>query len=170
MKSDLLNEIITHIFYNLKFLDSDSKQSICNNYFLCPQNFDFEDSSIISRVYGAQAVVNGYKFKLLAHHFFNENEDGGTFCCVIQMQDCPIYGCIGSYQDNKNVNNKIEDGILVYQINGSESWLPTTTFLQATFLAGMEQLKEMSIQFQKLDDKELFEVLKKLMIFQQEVD
>jgi hypothetical protein len=169
--TDLLNAIVTHIFHNLKFLDIESKQSICNNNFLSNQTINFEDEDLVAKIYGVQSLIQSQKFKIAAANVYGSDSPDGLFAFAVQMQDCPTYGCSGFYTDYKKPYDIIEESYLAYQIPNSDNWLMSTPFLQGTFLAGMEQLKEMNISFNKMDNNdELFDVLKKFVIHCQEIE
>jgi hypothetical protein len=63
------------------------------------------------------------------------------YCLVIQLKDAPIFGIYLIF--NQLVEDPPEAEPMIAVNVDKQHWVPCTTYLEATFLAGMEQLRDL---------------------------
>ncbi len=159
MQSNLTNEILGHIFTNLGLM-APRKTSLKNDYFLLSETIDLEenDKDKCLPIWGAQVPVAEGKFNLLLTEM-KDHPGEQEYFLVSKMEDCPIYGCYILLESTVVDKNVPKHGEILFSLKDN-AWLPTDTFLQATFLAGMEQLKELITPWQPTTDLYLMSSLK----------
>lgn len=152
MNPVLRNEIVKHIFTNFgiissDYVNNDKTQSLISQEYLLPEKLTFEDDNgtvYNNKVWGCQLSVGSQEIKVLLADCLQE-KDVPEFCLLIQLKDAPAYGVylnINEYQINTSC-------MIAYLID-SKSWLECSTFLQATFLSGMEQIRETGFAWSKI--------------------
>jgi hypothetical protein len=141
----LLNSIVSHVFSNFavveaKFIDLQKTKSLINNDFLINNKLSFylDDNTLIeNKVWGCQFSSENSEIKiLLGDCSISEDKE---YCMIVKMKDSPAYGLYISTDS---------DSILACSIN-EQDWMDCSTYLQATFLAGMEQIKELCLNWNK---------------------
>lgn len=161
--NDLTNQIVKHIFDNLGLTDN---RQVSLLQFLTDKTIQFssdgKDEEISSsQIWACQTVINNVRFRMMSTSFPDIEETETIF--ISKLDNCPTYGCsliTGS-------NPSFLEGHIGCKMN-EESWVPTTIFIQATFLAGMEQLKDISGSFAKCSDNtDLVDDLKSFIAFKE---
>ena len=145
MDNKLLNAIVSHVFSNFAIMESDfvdlqKTKSLTNKEFLLNNKLSFylEDNSLIeNKIWGCQVSSEDNEIKvLLGDCAISEDKE---YCMVVKMKDCPAYGLYLTTDNN---------AIIACSLN-NDDWMDCSTFLQATFLAGMEQIKELCLSWNK---------------------
>lgn len=136
MNKVLLEHILRHVYSNLLiipsgFIDLDKSDSLLSKKFLLEDN-----------LWGC-AVSSGTEELIV---MVNSIED--EHCLLVKLKDSPVY-C--SYLINSEDYDS--EALLACTLDGN-SWLPCNTFLQATFLAGMEQMREIGLSWKKMKEYE----------------
>ena len=72
------------------------------------------------------------------------------FALTIQLKDAPTFGVYLIY--NKLVEDPPYAEALIAVNTDNKHWIPCNTYLQATFLAGMEQLRDLTFGWVKIKD------------------
>lgn len=150
MNIHLRNEIVKHIIHNLGITDS-SMKSLRSNQFLLDKKISFEidNENVNKDIFGCEMVFEQKKIVML---LTNCSVDKLEFSVILDIQDSPRYGLYFSFED--------QESILAVSLNGTE-WMQCNTFLQSTFLAGMEQIKDFGFPWKKCANFENeYEVLK----------
>lgn len=147
--SALTQEIVIHIFSKLgvgKNLHS-AYYSIMNDNFLLDKKLcllDEEGKEVYNQMWSCKVTIEEKDFRLL---LADCSVDGfNDFSLMVSLQDSPMYGCYFSLTDR-------EANHISCSLNGF--WVPATTYMQAAFLTGMEQIKDLSQPWQfndKIDD------------------
>jgi len=154
MNQKLTEEIAYHILANLgvlpsSFVDQDVTKSVIDKQFLLSDKLSFETEegeAIHKNVYGCQIQVGGKDLKLLL-------ADCGTssafseYCLLTQLKDAPTFGMFLVYSQLLDVGFDPEAMIAVSV--DAKYWVPCSTYLQATYLAGMEQLRDLGFGWTK---------------------
>jgi len=138
MNKTLTNQIVKHILTNLGILDS-RPVSLISDEFLTDLQIEYEnieDKQTIANVWATEALANNIKIQLAATKFEMDNDE---FAVIIEIENCPTYGC---YFENENDINSL----IAFSLKGN-AWIPADIYTQATFLAGMEQLKDLTASF-----------------------
>lgn len=152
MNYQLTEEICYHILANLGVLPStfvsvQSSRSIIDKQFIIPDkiNFQIEDQSVSKNVYGAQVMITGDKeFKLLLVD--NSLDDVPEYGLLVQMKDAPAFGVYLVFNKLLPPDQQIEAQAMI-AVMSEDHWIPCSIYLQATFLAGMEQLRDLCVNW-----------------------
>jgi len=141
----LREEIVKHIFANLaiipsNFINLNKTKTIKTKEFLTEEKIPFvgDNGSIIkNNIWACQSTVDGKEFKMLLGDC---SADTTEYALLITMKDNPSYGIyyVPEYHE----------ALIAVSLDGKE-WLECQTYLQATFLAGMEQTKEIGLVWNK---------------------
>lgn len=165
MNQKLTEEIAYHVIANLgalpsSFVDQDQTRSLLNKEFLLLQKLTFEtaDGETLRRnVYGCQIAVTSSKELKLLIADCSQEKDIPEFCLLIQLKDAPAFGVYFLIDQTLDFPEK---EALIAVNTDKKHWIPCTTYLQATFLAGMEQLRDMNFGWGKCQaHQELYEQL-----------
>ena len=145
--TSLKDEIVRHIFVNLGINLSNARiagKSLTDKEFLLKETlkFDIDGQIVKNKVWGCQMSVSPQNIKILLADC-SEDVDCKEFSLLVQLQDNPAYGLF------INEDYDIDENMLAIH---HEGWLECSTYLQATFLAGMEQTKEIGMSWTKCQD------------------
>jgi hypothetical protein len=158
MNKQLTSQIINHIFSNLLIINAsdfniNKFKSIKSTEHLLPETISFAgdsaDEETINKIWGIQLSIDGQKLKML---LANCSVDPNIleYALLIKMQDTPAYGVYGSY--NKDYNNFVIEDPLIAVCMDNQNWMQCNTYLQATFLAAMENIKDLPYTLEKCQD------------------
>jgi hypothetical protein len=153
MNAKLLEQIVLHIFANFAiiksdFVNIDKTKSLLNKDFLLDKNLIFEDddSEIKNKVWGCQVSSDNQKIIILLGEL-SLNKDEQEFCLLVKMNNAPTY-CL-----YLNLDDSAYFPMIACSLDG-ENWMQCSTFLQASFLAGMERVKDLNFHLNKCNDYE----------------
>jgi len=153
MNSRLLEQIVRNVFENFRiipseFVDTDRTKSLMDNEFLLKEVLSFEMDGVnrSNKIWGCQIFHGESEFKILLGDCSQE-DDIPEYCLIIQLKGAPAYGMYLVYNDVVN-SNISSDPMIAVSLDQS-NWLICNTYLQATFLAGMENLKELGLPWKK---------------------
>lgn len=158
MNEHLTEAIAYHVLANIGALPSDfvnieQTQLILDKQFILPEkaSFETEDGSLLQKnIYGCQIKVTDTKeFKMLLADCSQE-KNVPEFALIIQLKDAPLFGVYLIF--NKLVDDPPQPEPLIAVNMDGKHWVPCNTYLQATFLAGMEQLRDLSFGWSKVQD------------------
>ena len=161
MSKQLTSQIINHIFSNLLIInksdfDINKFKSIKSTDHLLPETISFTDESegqeIVNKIWGIQLVIEGQKLKMLLADCSVEPKIL-EYALLVKMQDSPAYGIYASY--NKDYNQLVVDGNLIAVCMDNPNWIQCNIYLQATFLAAMENIKDIPYTLEKCEDYKL---------------
>lgn len=141
----LMEHIVRHIYEGLGllpavYLDPFRTQSLATKDFkLHDKKLVFQDGDrVLHRpIYACQISLGGKDFKIMAGDC--SQGDVPEFCVVIQLTDMPAYGMY------LICDPTLDREALIAVSLDNQHWMPCSTFLQATLLAAMEQLKDVAI-------------------------
>lgn len=170
MNLALREQIVKHIMAGLAVIPSshislNKSKSLMSQEFLLSDKLTFEvdDALIKNRIWGCQISSEQQEIKILLGDCSQE-KNVSEYCLVIQLKDAPSYGMYLVCNDNVD-----SEPLLACSINGKD-WLECNTYLQATFLAGMEQIKELGLNWNKCKDyKEQYEMMISFIQFHSEI-
>lgn len=153
MNKDLLEQIVRHILSSLvvipsSFIDPDRSASLMSKEYQLKDTLSFEVDGITrkNKLWGCQISAMEEEIKMLLADCTQER-DIPEYCLIVQMKNAPAYGLYFIYNDllNKRIPS---DPLIACSINDKD-WMECNTYLQATFLAGMEQIKELGLSWNK---------------------
>lgn len=172
MNEKLSEEIAYHIFSNIgifpsSFVDQGKSKSIVSKDFILNEKISFindENKAINKNVYGCQISITGEKnFKMLVGDC-TQDKDLPTYCLLIQLKDAPAYGIYMAF--DKSIKESVYTEVLFGVNQNKKYWMPCTIYLQATLLAGMEQLRDLTTTWEKcIDYKEEYEQMLEFIKF-----
>jgi hypothetical protein len=150
MNKKLTEQIAHHILANFgvlpaSFIDWQHTQSLADKQYVMSDKlvFENEDSETIKNsIYACQVTAPGSKeLKIVLGDC---TEDGGTpeYCLIVHLKDSPTYGVYLFYDHSES------EAMIAVNID-NKGWMPCETYLQATFLAGMERIKDLFLTWNK---------------------
>lgn len=146
MNKELTSQIIKHIFAGLaiipsNFTDLNKTKSLKSKEFLLKETIDFDtaNESLKNHIWGCQLSVDKQEIKILLGNC--SSSDSEEYALLIQLKDSPSYGCYLMVND-------LNKSLIACSID-NKKWLQCNTYLQATFLAGMENIKEIGLVWNK---------------------
>ena len=158
MNKELLEQIVKHIFANLLVIESpyvnkDLSKSLMTKEYLLNDHLSFdcndEDKDIVKQnnIWGCQISTDNSEFKILLGDC-SIDKYVSEYCLLVQLKDSPAYGVYITYTDSVFTEDFITEPLIACTLNSTD-WLECNTYLQATFLAGMEQIKELGLSWNK---------------------
>ena len=158
----LLDQILNQIYGNLG-LTKKITVPITTDTFCLKENllFSDEDGDHKSLLWLAQTDI-GAIMKILCADFSLDNLE---YALIVELEKCPAYGCYLCFDKS---NGEVFDGLLAFFSNGK--WLTANTYLQATFLAGMESVKNFNAPWIPGKDSNLIEKMKSFISFYETQD
>lgn len=154
MNQKLTEEIVYHVLANLgalpsSFVNQDTTKSVIDKQFLLPEKLTFETEdgqTTHKNVYGCQIQVGGKDLKLLLADC-GQDKTFPEMCLLTQLKDAPAFGIFLVYS---NLDFQQFDSEAMVAVNvDAKHWIPCSTYLQATYLAGMEQLRDLGFGWTK---------------------
>lgn len=171
MNHNLVNAIAYHIFSGLaivpsNFINIHSTKPLTSKEYLLSETIPFtldDGTDLKNKVWGCQLLYNQEEVKMLLADCTIE-KDVTEYALLVALKGAPTYGIYLIMDSSQNVNANI-----CFSMNG-EGWLEAPTYLQGTFLAGMEQIKDIGLNWSKPSSyKEDFARLIKFIEFNQDI-
>lgn len=168
MNHFLLKEIVSHVMANFGvipsiFVDHEKTNSLMDPAYLISEKILFEEEGrqYQGKIWGCQLSVAQTEVKVLLGEC-TTNLEFPQFALVLQSKDAPVYGLYLCYNDLSNHPLDSEPDLSVSLNN--KDWMDCNTFLQATFLAATEQVRELQLPWKKcIEYKEMHKALLSFM-------
>lgn len=149
MNRQLLESIVRHVFANLavipsEFVNIDKTRSLLEPEWLLKKTLTFtdENENHKGQVWGCQLSADTQEVRMLLGDCSQE-PGVKEYCLIVSLKNAPSYGLYWIQSDS--VEN---EPLIACSVNGTD-WLECNTFLQASFLAGMEQIRETGLAWNK---------------------
>lgn len=143
--------IVKHIF---QYLSSPNYGSFFNQKYLISKEISIEldDNEILNKkVWGMTGIVNNSIMKMLLTNV-SIDADCAEYIGIFQLDDLSIFAI--KYCEPDDSNNK------AFFLHNGEAWVETSNLVLAKLLVGIEQIKELLIDYKPIDDyKELYQYL-----------
>lgn len=157
MNKLLLETICRHIYEGFLLIpsgmvDPDYSKGLLGKEFLLKKSlkFDYTDGvlpeSAFKSVWGCQMSVQNTTIKVLCGDCSVDSNK--EYALIVHHSGSPIYGVYSAF--NKDL--LVEQEALIAVSTDGEGWLECNTFLQASFLAAIEQMKELGLAWNKCED------------------
>ena len=164
MNQALTEQIAKHILTGLGVIPSHNvHQSLIDKEFLLEQKLHFknEGASIVKNsIYACQITIDQKDFKIILGDCSQE-KGFPEYCLVIQFKGNPAYGLYFILESHDSDG----EALIAVSVNDKD-WMPCNTFLQATFLSAMEQLKDLGIGWIKCSNyKKEYDMLLSMINF-----
>lgn len=147
----LVNHILEYIYNNFGICNDFVSTSIVSEKYLLTKKIKFEGvdgNEWSAKMYGAEIVIDKLRFRILCGDFSSEEKE---YALIVKLDNCPSYGCYLIYNSDLSEISGPQAGLLAFSIKENE-WLASNVYIQATFLAGMEQLRDVSASWQSLSN------------------
>jgi len=149
MNIKLTEQIVHHILSNLgvlpsEFVDVEATRSIVDKAFTLPEKIVFEGQKEKRNIYGCQVSVADSKELRLLLADCTQDKEFPEFALLVQLKDSPAFGLYMIHG-----RGKVDPEVLIAVSTDKEAWMPCNTYLQATFLAGMEQIRDLGFGWTK---------------------
>lgn len=160
MNINLRTEIIKHVLTNFSvipssFIDSNKTKTLNSPEYLLRETIVFEDEetglTVNNKIWGCQLSADVQEIKVLFCDCSMDPDNLNStqeYCLLVQLKNAPAYTLYFSF-DKEYVYDY--NCTIAYSVDGN-GWLECTTFLQATFLAAMEQIKEVGFAWSKISN------------------
>lgn len=167
MNLQLREEIVKHVMANLGILESEfvssSSKSLRSKIFLLHETLPFEDEAgetINNHIWGCQFSASDQEIKIILGDC-SQYENVPEFALVVQLKNAPAYGLY------LICSNEVESETLIAcSLDKTKDWMECGTYLQAMFLAGMEQIKNIGLTPSKCTDYQIhLDLLKSFVQF-----
>lgn len=162
MNRDLTEQIAYHIFASLgvlpaSFINSDNLKSLNDNQFIIKEKFVFEGENISHNIYVCEIkTTDSIELKIMLGDC-TQDEKVPEFCLLVHLKDSPAYGL---YLVFNKLSDDPPEAEAMIAVNMDKGWMLCDTYLQATFLAGMERIKDLGRNWTKcLDYKDQHKLL-----------
>jgi hypothetical protein len=166
MNNELTNAIVKHLFTGLGIY-GEVPVSLRHQLFLTDQQIAFDDEkgeAKMAPVWAGETKIENKKFSFIYTSLVMKDFPTEDFL-VVKLDDNPGYGCYAAA--DLEASDILEDGFIAVQLK-SQSWIPANIYLQATFLAGMEQLKDLASRYEKSSKmEEMFGLLKDFITYRE---
>jgi hypothetical protein len=154
MNSKLTEQIVFHILANLgvlpsDFVNQDITKSLIDTSHMLPEKVSFEiDGKVIrNNIYGCQVMVADSKELRLMLADCTQEKDFPEYALLVQLKDAPAFGVYMIY--TKKSEEKVDPEVMIAVSTDKDNWMPCSIYLQATFLAGMEQIRDLGFGWTK---------------------
>jgi hypothetical protein len=151
MNQTLLREIVFHIYAHFGILPSDfinvkTSTSLLDPRFLLKEKltFEIEGSLHKGKIWGGHMALLKQEVQVLV-----ADCGAGTlvydFAMIVQAKEAPTYGLYLS-------DDEEDQALIGVSVDQGKNWMPANTGLQATFLAAMEQLRDLQMPWKKIEE------------------
>lgn len=173
MNTVLRTEIIKHIYacfgvYQSSWINKATSRSLMDKNWLLSSKITFQGLENTGDVWGCQLSTSDQELKIVladcSEPFDYDNADINDaalspveFAMLVQLKNAPCYGLYLAW----NARGILEPMIAVSVKEGE--WMECNTFLQSSFLSGMEQVRDTGLKWNKCTSHQ--EEFKKLLSF-----
>lgn len=169
MNLELTEQIIKHIYRCLGVKlpgGGNNSYTMMQPEYLLEHKISFDDGQK-NNIWGIQLNLDDEAIKVI---LADCTQDGvPEFALLVAVRDAPSYGAYLCYKEYAEDDSYLPPMIACSVQQGS--WAECSIFLQATFLSGMEKLREINTTFKKLEQsEEIYKYLISFINFYQERD
>jgi hypothetical protein len=157
MNKALLKEIVSHVYANFavipsNFVNLNKTSSLMEPKYLLKEKLTFEvdNSSHYGQMWGCQMAVSQMEIKVLLGNCTLDKEFPEC-SMIIQPKNAPTYGLYLIYNESFLESEDSQPMIAVSPDDG-KGWIECNTGLQATFLAAMEQARDLHMTWKICSD------------------
>lgn len=154
MNHKLTEQIAYHVLANLgvlpaDFINAEATKSITDKSFILSEKISFQDEDRVIRnhIYGCQVSVADSKELRLLLADCTQEKNLPEFALLVQLKDAPAFGLYMIF--TRASGEQIDPEVLIAVSTDKQNWMPCSTYLQATFLAGMEQMRDVGFGWTK---------------------
>lgn len=171
MNHALLKEIVSHVMAHFRVIpsslvDRQRTDSLLAPIYLLPEKIVFEEGGeqYLGKTWGCQITLSFLDVKVMLGEC-TTNPQFPEFALVVQPKDNPIYGLYLCFNEISPHPQDSEPDLCV-SVNKGTDWMECSTYLQGTFLAATEQLRETTFPWVKCTDYQpLYRALLSFMSF-----
>jgi hypothetical protein len=158
MNSKLTEQIAYHVLSNLgvlpsNFVNQEATRSIIDKQFILPEKISFESETgevVRKNIYGCQvSVADSKELKILLANC-TEDTSFPEYCLLVQLTDAPAFGLYLIFTQHSA--EPLDPEPLIGVSVDKKNWMPCSVYLQATFLAGVEQIRDLGFGWAKCNN------------------
>jgi len=140
----LREEIVKHVMSNFQiipsdFVNSDKSRSLMSPDLLLENKLKFENND--KNIWGCKLLLDKQEFKILVGDC-TQDKKYPEFCIITQLEGTPAYGLYLVYNEDDS------EALIACSLDG-KTWMECNTYLQSTFLAGVEQIRDIAVPWEK---------------------
>ncbi len=151
-----MEQIVRHIMSNFvimphAYINMAKSKSLMSKEFLLSDKLTFissENEELKNNIWGCQISADQQEMKILLGDC-TQNKMWPEFCLLIYLKDAPTYGLYLLYPELGGEGSGVMSEPLIAVSMDGKDWMECSTYLQATFLAGMEQVKDLGLSWSK---------------------
>ena len=155
MNNKLTEQIAYHVLSNLgvlpsDFVDQEVTRSIIDKQFLLSEKISFETTTgevLRKSIYGCQVTVADAKDLKILLANCTEDKSLPEYCLLIQLKDAPAFAVYLIFTQLSE--ESLDPEALIAVSVDKKNWMPCNVYLQSTFLAGMEQIRDLCFGWSK---------------------
>ena len=152
MNKSLTEQIAMHILNGLGLstqLNQEKFNSLNSKEYLLSEKLTFlnEDSEDKKNIWGIQSFIENENIKILAADCTGDDESL-DYAVVVHLKNNPTYGIYL----NINKDKSIESNSLISVSLDGKNWAFCNPYLQGTFLAAMENVKDIRLNWKRAQD------------------
>lgn len=171
MSNKLTEEIIKRVYKCIGVIlpgDTATIESIMQNTFIIPNKIIFDDGANGGSIWAIQSNINEQNSIKLMLADCSQSEVP-EYALLIAIDGAPSYATYLGYREYADINSPYNYDALIACSVQDGSWVECSVYLQATFLCGMEKLRELSAGFEPLrdPDKMLYDLLKFIKYYEE---
>jgi len=147
MNKHLTEAILKHVYKNFGIIKGSVSKSILDNQYLISNvlKLDKNDEVIHKNMWSCKFKIEDAELKILTGDISLEPEISEYFL-FIKFDENSIYGCYLNWETADPNKHFINDSEPMIAFNISEkNWVECSTYLQSTFLSGLEQMKDLNL-------------------------
>lgn len=156
MNKELTQQIVHHIFCGLgiapnSFFKNSKFESIKSKKYLLSEKLSFSnenEENIKNNIWGTQLFVENNNLKILVADCTTD-PDVLEYAALIHLEENPTYGIYLNYNMLDEINEVYP--LISVSLDGV-NWMNCNTYLQATFLAAMENVKNIQFNWGLIDN------------------
>lgn len=168
----LMEQIIRHVMANLSIISTpyvfNTGKNLRSIEYLSSRKMKFEidDSIIDHNVYAVETFADSKKLKIILADCSTIKSSILEFALIVSVEDMPTYGLYLIFND---LDKKINPEPMIAVSLNNEDFMECNTYLQNTFCAGMEELRDLGFNWVKHEiTDEDFKVLANFIDFHDE--
>jgi len=164
----LTETILKHIYKNFGIIKGFVSKSILDDQYLIPNVLQLDQNGKLTHknMWSCQFKIEDSKLKILVGDI-SADKDLSEYFLFLQLNDNLIYGCYLNWETNNPNNYSYEDSEPMIAFNVSDkNWVECSTYLQATFLSGIEQIRDLNLlPIKNKEYKPLYDLMISFMDF-----
>ncbi len=166
MNKELTKQIIKHVYTCLGIspLDKQQKKSILQKSYLLKKTLSFEGEQ--KNIWGIQFKVEEDKYLQVIVADCSQNNTP-EYAMMVALKETPSYATYLCYEELAPSDLEVDRPLIACQIKDG-LWTECNTYMQGSFLCGMERIRDLVTPFSKLEEESAIDHLISFIEFYQD--